>query len=105
ESSHDSIVQQSANSVVKEPPNSSTSFGPLGDKDFEFSKLQEELTLIAADWKEKDSQDIRSLRVTLRQAIQTEKTRLARVNVVVSSNILDAYKIAPNAGIRKQNRY
>ncbi|CAG8806210.1 11444_t:CDS:1, partial [Racocetra fulgida] len=49
------------------------------------------------------------LRITLRQAVQMERTRAARVNVMVSNtasnNILEASQIAPNSGIRKQNRF
>ncbi|CAG8784444.1 25138_t:CDS:1, partial [Racocetra persica] len=94
ESSRDYLMLQSVNPVVEES-DCLSSIGPLGDKSFEFTKLQEELASISAEWKEKNSQDIHSLRIMLRQAIQIERTRATRVNIIVSNtasnNILEVF--------------
>ncbi|RIB02932.1 hypothetical protein C2G38_2226462, partial [Gigaspora rosea] len=83
DSSHNYFIQQLESPVAEEPNNFFYLFCPLGDKNFEFTKLQEELT----------------------QAIQVEITKIARINVVDSSNESERPNIAPNSGIRKQNRY
>ncbi|CAG8439204.1 4430_t:CDS:2 [Scutellospora calospora] len=62
-SSHDYsyFVQQSDNLIIEKHPNSFTSIEPLGDKNLELTKLQEELASIAEEWKEKRSHDICNL--------------------------------------------
>ncbi|RIB02931.1 hypothetical protein C2G38_2226459 [Gigaspora rosea] len=92
DSSHNYLIQQLESPVAKEPNNFFTYIGSPGDNNFEFTKLQEEFMSITEEWKEK-------------KAIQVEKTKIARINVVDSSNESEKPNIAPNSEIRKQNRY
>ncbi|RIB06937.1 hypothetical protein C2G38_2215842 [Gigaspora rosea] len=53
DSSHNHLIQQLESLVAEEPNNFFIYIGPPGDKNFEFTKLQEELTSITEEWKEK----------------------------------------------------
>lgn len=91
---------------------SSSSYYPVNHKDkkkYEFEKLQEELAAIVAEWKDKSSEDIHSLRSTLQQAVQVERARIARVDIVPEIISDDESKtpnvVSKNLKFKKQSRY
>ncbi|KAF0433436.1 hypothetical protein F8M41_005070 [Gigaspora margarita] len=51
---HNYLETQFVDPIIEESINPFTSIGPLGDENFEFTKLKEELMLIAEEWKNKE---------------------------------------------------
>ncbi|RIB02242.1 hypothetical protein C2G38_2228374 [Gigaspora rosea] len=104
DSSHNHLIQQLESPVAEEPNNFFIYIGPPGDKNFEFTKLQEELTSITEEWKEKKSR-YSQFTADAQAGYLSKKTKIAKINIVDSSNKSEKPNIAPNSGIRKQNRY
>lgn len=76
------------------------------DKNSEILKLQEVFSSIITEWKDKSTEDIRSLRTTLMQVTQMERARIARIDIVpntADNNDMKNSQIASNIKFRKQN--
>ena len=79
-------------------------------KNTEVEKLQDDLSAIAAEWKNKSENDVRSLRTALLQTVQMERTRIARTEIVpeqiVNNEGLNVpSQIASNIKFKKQNKF
>ena len=77
------------------------------DRNVEILKLQEELIAITAEWKDKRGEDIQSLRAALKQTVQMEKARIARLKAIPQVDIIDdkPSQIASNVIFKKQNKF
>ena len=80
----------------------------MNDKNVKIVKLQNDFTTITAEWKDKSAEEIRSLRTTLMQATQVERSRIAKIDIVSRINdenralIFQTSQSAPNIKFTKQ---
>ncbi|KAF0471083.1 hypothetical protein F8M41_025271 [Gigaspora margarita] len=75
------------------------------DRNVEITKLQEDLAAIIVEWREKNAQDIRSLRESFRQTAQAERARIARAEIVPQVNEMRTSQIASNIRFKKQSNF
>ena len=88
---------------IVESPISPNIINTNNDKNGEILKLQEVLSSITTEWRDKSVEDIRSLRTTLTQAIQMERARIARIDIVpANNNEVISSQTATNIKFRKQ---
>ncbi|CAI2194780.1 9036_t:CDS:2, partial [Funneliformis geosporum] len=96
---HDDNIQKQPFSVLGSPI-SSDDIGSVqkfnDNKNNEMLKLQEDFAMITAEWQNKKIQDICSLRTTLMNAAQIERTRIAKVDIVPQVNNDDKPRIFSN---------
>ncbi|CAI2197400.1 9653_t:CDS:2, partial [Funneliformis geosporum] len=105
---HDDNIQKQPFSVLGSPI-SSDDIGSVqkfnDNKNNEMLKLQEDFAMITAEWQNKKIQDICSLRTTLMNAAQIERTRIAKVDIVPQVNNDDKPRIFSNVRFKRQNKF
>jgi|GEM_PF-5268288 len=99
-----------SNSLVSNNISTDLRSTKIYEQNAEIIKLQEDLTAITAEWKDKSGQDIHNLRTSIRQAAQMERTRLAKIEIIpqVSNNNkleIPQLQLASNIKFKKQNRF